>query len=403
MRILQIAPQIPYPLSDGGKVGIFNITKHLALRGHKITLLAFDRDGLVDVTPLQTFCELITIRRSTENSKVGAFFNLFSSTPYNISKYRSRKFHAALSKLLACRRFDVVHVDHLHMAHYGVLCKSVADLPFVLREHNVESAIMERFLARLGSDLFRRYVDSQLAQLRNYEAEMLLKVDCCCAITGADAERIHMLQPSAEVSVIPGGVDSAFFEPPTSQEKIPASIVFFGSWDWIPNQDAVRWFLESIFPLVKRRCPRATLFIMGKKPPEDIQSLRSDSVIITGFVPDLKREVQRCQVAIAPYRIGGGLRFKILESFAMRVPVVSTTVGCEGIEAEHQKHLLIKDSPEGFAQAIVRLFEDHVLHESLVTQAYALAAEKYQWGSVAEKFELVYHRAVDKKKQEMIQ
>ncbi|MFQ5797957.1 MAG: glycosyltransferase, partial [Bacteroidota bacterium] len=191
MRILQIAPQIPYPLSDGGKVGIFNITKYLALRGHKITLLAFDRDGLVDVTPLQTFCELVTIRRSSENSKVGAFFNLFSSTPYNISKYRSRKFHAALSKLLACRRFDVVHVDHLHMAHYGVLCKSVADLPFVLREHNVESAIMERFLARLGSALFRMYVDSQLAQLRKYEAEMLLKVDCCCAITQTDAEQIR--------------------------------------------------------------------------------------------------------------------------------------------------------------------------------------------------------------------
>ena len=139
MNILQISPQIPFPLIDGGKVAIFNVTKHLALRGHKITLVALDVHKPQDVRELCGYADLIRVPHSNKNSIPDACLNLFSDIPYNIAKYRSRKAEEELRNLLSRRSFDVVHIDQLHMAHYGLLCREIAGTPLVLRGLNVEA------------------------------------------------------------------------------------------------------------------------------------------------------------------------------------------------------------------------------------------------------------------------
>jgi len=396
MNVLQISPQVPFPLDDGGKVSIFNITKSLAERGHRITMLAFDFGQDHNYDTLRKYCDLHTIPHSRENSFFGVLANAFSSLPYNISKYQSRKFARTLTELVDSKTFDVLHVDYLHMAGYGLLAKSRIGIPVVLREHDVQSTIMERYATTVSNPLLRLFLNTQVRKIRAYESKMLGSVDCCCAITEVDANRIRDLQPSANVTTIPAGVDSSMFDTTHSEGQIPESIVFFGGMNWIPNQDAVHWFVESILPRVIIGHPKVKFFILGKDPPPSIKNLESESIIVKGFVPDLHNELQKYRVAIAPFRIGGGLRIKIIECFALKIPVVSTSIGCEGIAAVNGKSIMIEDDVDKFARSIISLFEDDTLRTLLTKEAFNLVTSQYRWESVAEKFEQVYVDVIDR-------
>ncbi len=398
MRILQIAPQIPFPQSDGGKVGIFNITKQLARLGHKVTLLALDVHKPKDVEQLLEYCNLIRIPHSNKNSPGRAFFNLFSTIPYNISKYYSGRCEARLKEVLANNRFDVVHVDHLHMGHYGLLCKQYAGVPIVLREHNVESVIMERYLSVTKSSILRVWLRSQLRRIRKYETQMAGRFDACCMVTKQDEKNLRSLQPSARTWVIPAGVEERYFESPPGREKIPNSVALVGDFQWRPNRDALSWFVEAIFPRVLEKRPQTVLYIIGKNIPEMIKAPRPGTVVIRGLVDDFREELQQYEMLVVPLRVGGGIRLKILESFAMRIPVVSTAIGCEGIEAAHNGHLLIADTEEAFAVEIIRLFAEGSLKDVLTRNANALVQKQYRWEDLGRAFEGVYEAMINRKK-----
>ncbi len=390
MRILQLTPQVPYSLSDGGKVGIFNITKYLAERGHTITMLALDRTPDVDARPLEEFCELIRVPHSNKNTVLGAMGNLFSPTPYSIEKYNSAAYRQRLSELLRRFPFDVVHADHLHMAQYADQCRALSNAPFVLREHNVESTIVERFAAQVRAPLFRQWVQLQARRMHSYESRQASACDVCCVITGEDGKRLSAMAPHARIEVVPAGVDDSFFEIKTQRKKIPNSIVLFGSFDWAPNRDALDWFVSSIFPRVRAQAPHTTLFVFGKEIPASTVTKGEGKIVVRGLVPDIKEELPQYQVAVVPLRVGGGMRLKILESFALRVPVVSTTIGAEGIECEDGVHYLRADSEEEFARAVVRLLQDRPLGEQVVQNAYLLVDRRYRWRRIAEQLETVY-------------
>jgi glycosyltransferase involved in cell wall biosynthesis len=398
MRILQIVPRLPYPLTDGGKVGIFNITKHLALRGHKVTMLTFDQDRQQDIEPLHEICNVIPIHVKTDDSIVSGVLNLFSNVPYKISKYRSSKYQNALLKVLKSENYDVVHVDHLHMAYYGIMCKRIAKLPIVLREHNVESTIVERFVQIVKTPIFRSYLNAQLRRMRHYEAEQTAMFDMCCMITEEDRRRLYALNQSVRTCVIPGGIEASYFSNITSTAKIPHSICFFGSFAWIANRDGVEWFLDEIFPKILEWLPDVQFFLLGKDIPSKIGHLQKKNVFIRGFVPNLKEELSRYEISIAPIRIGGGIRLKILESFAMQIPVVTTSIGCEGIQAMDSKHLLTGDTSDEFAKQVVRLLGDKELRNRIIRNAYVLADEKYRWERIAEQFEDMYKEVISKKR-----
>ena len=390
MNILQLAPQVPFPLSDGGKVGIFNITKHLARRGHRITMLALQRTDPIDYGPLEEYCDLVTVPHSNENSVSAAVANLLSDLPYNISKYRSRTYEEALRNMLCSKSFDVVHCDHLHMAYYGVLCKTLTEVPIVLREHNIESLIVSRYAERVRIPGFRWWLNVQKHRIRAYEAHMTAEFDANCVITEADRRKLLDIQPSAHTVVIPAGVDESLLRAPAPTEKIPFSVAMVGSFDWPPNQDALWWFVHDILPRVVAKVPEVTLHVIGKEVPARVKAMEGNNLVVRGFVPDLGRELSRYHLMVVPLRVGGGMRLKIIESFALRVPVVSTSIGCEGIECEDDVHILHADTEEAFVRQIERVFRDATLGGRLATDAYALVNEHYRWDRIAEQFEQTY-------------
>jgi polysaccharide biosynthesis protein PslH len=387
MRILQIASRIPYPLTDGGQVCLFNTMKYLALRGHKITLLTYANEEIKDLEPILEVCDLKLIRKSTKDSLLKGFFNLFSDVPYKISKYISKELEMVLTELLKPISFDIVIIEQLHMAYYGLLCKRLTGLPIILREENVESVIVERYVETKDIPLIRNYLRTQLKRIRRYEAEKTALFDICCMITEEDRKKLQALNPLVQTCVIAAGVEASYFSKIPSVDKVPHSICFFGGYAWPANKDGVLWFLEKIFPRVLEQIPDAKFFLIGKDISTNIKHYRNKNVIVRGFVSDLKQELSQYVITIAPIRVGSGIRLKILESFAMQIPVVTTSIGCEGIQATDSEHLLIGDTVDEFAEQVVRLLSDKELRNRITMSAYALARQKYRWEQIAEQFE----------------
>ncbi len=446
LNILQIAPRLPWPPTDGGAIGIYNITRFLVARGHRITLLTFAPDG-ADRGDLAEFCELVTVDHSTRNNPFFALANLLSAIPYTMSKYQSPAMTARMDELLGHRHYDVVHVDHIHMMPYGFRAQAVYHLPVVLREHNFETTIHRRFAAQSRLPVVSRWLRAQAERLYRFESAQLQHPEIVAAITPEDAAKVREVLPPEKhdkVRVIPAGVDITAHHPKNTVaagDQIPSPeatkycsaacpakfatgerrraggtndlsegserkaadsarieheshVVLLGSLDWSPNRDAAEWFAVEIWPVVRKEIPGARCTIAGSRPPKNLLTNAPDGVTVAGFVEDLDALYADADVMAVPLRIGGGMRIKLLEYFARGKAVVSTRIGAEGNDAADGEHILLADSAADFAAAIVRLLRNADLARSIGASARTLAVEKYSWECVAESFECVYRDAL---------
>ncbi|MCD6468890.1 MAG: glycosyltransferase [Thermoplasmata archaeon] len=394
MRILQLTPRIPYPLDDGGKIGIFGITKYLALRGHEITLLSIAPSQNSDISGLREYCKVETVIMNTANSYLGMLFNLFSKTPYTISKYHGSAVLHKLKDLLQKNRFDIVHVDHLHMAYYGKFIKEEFGLPVVLREHNVESTIWERYYRGISNPLVKAYARLQFKKLYKYESKIAADFDRCLMITEKDKERIERMNPAIKACVIPAGVDTSYFHPVAVPIE-PYSIVSVAAMDWPPNIEGILWFTAKIWPIIRQRIPQVKFYIVGKNPPTEVEGLAGKDIIVTGFVRDVREYMAKAAVFIVPLRSSGGMRIKILNALAMGKAVVSTSVGCEGIDVENGRNICIANTEKEFAERIVELLEDESKRKELGGKGLNLIRQKYQWERIAERIEDEYKKVLE--------
>lgn len=392
LHILQICPRLPYPLYDGRALSIFNITKHLAQRGNKIHLVTFDTEKTAALGELREYCELVTVRHDLSNHWRGALRTLFSRTPYNMSKYRTPAMFHTLQEMFTKNRFDIVHVDHLHMALYGVFLKEKYRLPIVLREHNFEATIMERFALHQKNPFVRTYAKLQYRRLLQYEAELCARFDCCAMITPEDEQRLFKVAPTARTKVIPAGVDIVPLQPETPEQA--HSVLFLASLDWQPNVDGFLWFYEQALPILLRENPAITITIVGKGAAPRLAQLSHSNVRFVGFVKELKPYLEAAAVCIVPLLTGSGMRLKILEMFAHGKCVVSTPIGCEGIAVEDERELLIAESAEGFAKKILRALQSSGLRVKLGKQARQLVEERYGWQQIAAAFEQLYFELI---------
>ena len=191
--------------------------------------------------------------------------------------------------------------------------------------------------------------------------------------------------------MVPNGVDSDFFTPAPSHLPVePWSLAFTGMMAYVPNHDGIKWFLDEVFPLIVQRVPKAKLYVVGKNPPPHITQRESESVRVTGTVPDVRPYVWKAAAYVVPLRMGGGTRLKIAEAMAMKKPIVSTRIGCEGIELVDGESALLADDPKSFADATVRLLEDQALAARLAGKGYLLAKAKYDWRSIGDTLDAIY-------------
>jgi glycosyltransferase involved in cell wall biosynthesis len=262
-----------------------------------------------------------------------------------------------------------------------------------LYQHNVETVIWERHAEHAGGLAKRLYFRRQAQKMARFEGRVCRTARHIIAVSSVDAENMRRYFGVSHISEIPTGVNVEFFARPEKVDHF-ADLAFVGSMDWAANVDGVTWFVNEVLPLIRRQKPHCTLGVIGRSPPPQIQELaaRDPGILVTGTVPDIRPFLWGSTISIVPLRIGGGTRLKIYESMAARVPVVSTTVGAEGLDLCPPDTGRLADTAEDFAAKCIELLDDDAERLRIARDAWQLVNDRYSWDQIARTFEGILER-----------
>ncbi len=393
MRVLVVATAFPYPPEDGNRLRTWNLLKEMSRR-HCLSLAAFAEPFIPEeaIDAVQEFVQdLLLLPRPTRAVRLwNTALSLGSGRPYSLRIYWSRALESRLREWDRAGSFDLVHFHHPHTGqHAAALLKT----PAVLDTHNVHSMIWGRMAETVSNPLLRRFCRHQRQLMRLHEPQVWELAQAVVAVSEEDAERIRTRLPRARVHVVPNGVDCEHFQPVGTAGTAPA-VAFTGSMSYQANVDGVLHFVNSVWPRVQQELPQAMLYLVGGHPPRAVQRLAGPKVVVTGRVPDTRPYLARAGVAIVPLRVGGGTRLKILEALAMGKPVVSTTVGAEGIPIKEAGGIVTADTAEAFAEAVCDLLRDEARGRRMGELGRGYAVQHYDWALVAQQMEAAYQDAV---------
>jgi len=389
MRILWVKIGGLWPPDRGGRLRSYHTIRELARR-HRVVVATTHAPGEAPDCP-ETLpeCEAVVSvphrlpKQGTPAFALALARSWASPLPVDIWKARSPALRAEVALRLGAGAVDVCVADFL--AAWPNVPRG--DAPVVLFEHNVEAAIWQR-LARTESTAARRaLLRLESRKVRRFEARACADADLTVAVSEADRAALAREAPTARLSAIPTGVDTEFFAPMDVPE-IPARLVFVGSMDWYPNEDAVLHFIDAVLPLVRRQVPAVSLAVVGRNPSPRLAAAAARArVEVTGTVDDVRPHVARAAACVVPLRVGGGTRLKIFEALAMGKAVVSTSVGAEGLPLAPGEHYLRADEPGDFAAAVARALGEPALRTRLGAAGRALVTAHYSWTRIARSFE----------------
>ena len=362
-------------------------------RDHHITYLALD-DGSAGVEAREQayeYChELICLPHQQREKFSPGFYvelllNLASSFPYAIKKYESASMRREIVEQASKGTVDVVICDFLAPAinvPRSLPCSSI------LFQHNVEAMIWKRHFEVQSNSLKQWYLRRQWRKMYNFEKEACRRFDSVIAVSQEDTDLMRHEYGVKAVFDVPTGVDTEFFKPSGPEVTNRNNVVFTGSMDWLPNEDAIHYYTEQILPLIRQSVPDARLTVVGRNPyPALIELSKRDTAIeVTGRVDDVRPYMERAAAYVVPLRIGGGTRLKIFEAMAMEKAIVSTSIGAEGLPVRDGEELRIADTPEAFAAAVVELLKNPEKARALGQRAGQIVREKFGWGGVARRF-----------------
>jgi glycosyltransferase involved in cell wall biosynthesis len=400
MRVLLLTQILPYPPDSGPKVKTFHLLQHLARR-HEVTLVSLVRSQAeaARAEALRGLCaavHTVRLRRSRARDAGHLIGSLLAGDSFIMRRDDSPALRALLAELTSRERFDIVHADQLNMAQFAVELPGGAR---VLDEHNAVWTIVQRMASHSGYGK-RLFLELEARRLRRYEAAICARFDALMAVSEPDHAFLQLAAADAGVAlppaaIIPIAVD-AQGAPPVARAAAPLTILSMATMFWPPNVDGVLWFAREVFPLVRRAAPAARFVVMGARPPASVRRLADEdsSITVTGYVEDPAPYLEQTAALVVPVRAGGGMRVKILEALARGLPIVSTTIGYEGIALTPGEQLLVGDTPEAFAAALVQLLQDSALGRRLAAAGRRVAEERYDWRVVNPAVDALYERAL---------
>ncbi|HJS28797.1 MAG TPA: glycosyltransferase family 4 protein [Anaerolineales bacterium] len=410
MRILFLTQIVPYPPDAGPKVKTWHVIRALADFGHKITLVTYTRAEEEEHLPvLREICEEVYPVRLARSRPADLLFWLksqLSGRPFLIERDDRREMRDIITKLLEEKQFDAIHADQLTMTQFAISPErsNGGDTPqngvwpeTVFDAHNAVWTIVSR-LSENANPIMKPVLSLERNRIRRFEGRVVCDFDHTLAVIEPD--RTALLEAAAgwqpleppSIEVIPIAVDTDELAP-VIRRSGSLNILTLGTLHYPPNADGIRWFLNSVFPLIRERISDATLTIVGRNPPGDFLQAAATQpgvVEVTGFVPELTPLFERAGVVVIPVRAGGGMRVRILEAFSRAMPVVTTSIGIEGIEAEDNREVVIADTAEDFSDAVCRLLTDFEAQEELGRNGRELAVSRYDWKVVLEGLKSIY-------------
>ncbi|MCZ6680246.1 MAG: glycosyltransferase family 4 protein [Candidatus Poribacteria bacterium] len=391
MRILYLSVTVPFPPTDGGRIRVLNLLKQIAKK-NQVTFLSLettptDDEGIEYLRRLGIDAHLVPLGPSLPPLDLRTVArSFFKRKPITVARYDLPAFGRKFHSLLQNNTFDLIHYAMFHAAQYHVNTHP----PTLLSQHNVDSRIWQRLCEQTANPLRRFIFWTQKRAFERYERVMSSRFDAVAVVSEIDRALLREHCPDLTIGVVPNGVDIELYQPNPALEE-EATLIYTGSMDWQPNEDAVLYFAEEIFPRVQANHPDLRFYVVGKSPTPRVQKLaQRPGFIVTGGVEDIKPYIARAAVYVVPLRIGGGTRLKILEALAMEKAVVSTSVGEEGLNLVHGEEIMIADEPVHFADIVSRLITDKQMRQRIGRRGRRRVEADYDWKQIGGKLQRLY-------------
>ncbi|MGH2568589.1 MAG: glycosyltransferase [Bacteroidota bacterium] len=398
MNILHLMPYCPVPPIFGGALRIYYLLKTMVDQ-HSVTVLTYgseaDRRGMLDAFGGRIKAvHMIPHRWIARFRRLGQLYALCTNQSYFGFLTHRREMQELIDRLLSSEEFDIVQSEFPMMASFDFKTDAVK----IMDAHNVEYDNFRRMWQNVRSFVRRAHYHREYRAFFLEELEACRKQDALFVTSTRDRDLFDLHHPHLPKYVVPNGVDTEYFRPSEDNSE-PSSLVFTGMMGYVPNYDGMLYFLDEIFPLIQREVPDAKIYIVGNRPPQELLRRRSLNVVVTDFVPDVRPYIQRASVYVVPLRMGGGTRLKVVEAMAMKKPIVTTSVGCEGIEVEHGATAYVEDDPRRFAERVVELMRSPLVRRQFVERGYELVRSRYDWRVVGDGMHQLYQQLVSHKKE----
>jgi len=398
MKILWVKPGKILPLDTGGKLRTYNILRQLSAH-HELTYLSYyagERDEAYEREVPSHIPGTMCVHKPAQDLKgirrhLDYVLQIAGRAPYAVSRFTDPQVKRLLEEWIPQRRFDVAVCDFLSST-----LNFPRDLatPTALFQHNVESILWKR-----KADVEPRFLDRlvfklESAKMQTFEPKQTRRFHHVIAVSETDRTAMSSMVDPSHISVVPTGVDVSKYRYDPELRPQGSLVIFTGSMDWQPNIDGVEYFCSEIWPSVLQKVPQARFRIVGRDPHPRVKKLASQSVEVTGTVPSIVDHLREAAAIVVPLRIGGGTRIKIYEGMAMGKATVSTTIGAEGLDVQHQRDILLEDTPASFADAVITLLQNEDARRRLEAGA-AATARKYDWSVITEEFVEVLQKTID--------
>lgn len=360
---------------------MWNMARALKENGSEVDILALNtiKHYVNPETIPEEARKIASIKTTTIDTSIRlwkAFLNLFSSGSYNIERFISKEFAKQIENQVLSVSYDLVQFESLFVVPYINIVRKNSSAKCVLRAHNIEFRIWERLADGSQSFIRKWYLQLLAKRLKTYELNSLCLFDAIIPITGEDADFIRNNADKTPVFVSPAGLNIQDYKSEIYPDEKPV-LFHIGAMDWLPNQEAIKWFLDQVWEKVLQKFPDITLQLAGRNFPAWLKTPIYPQVVISENVPDAKDFMSDKQIMIVPLLSGGGMRVKIIEAMALGKAVISTTIGAEGIGCEDKKHILIADSPAAFLENIIKLVDNKSLRENIGDNARQFITEKF--------------------------
>lgn len=393
MKILMLTPYLPYPLWSGGQIRTYNLLKHLS-RKHDITLFSFIRSDSERkyIPELKKYCpEVEVFLKRPPWSITSLALSAVTFYPLVVCMYLNGSLRQAIAKAIERKKFDIIHAETFYVMP-NIPKKS--SIPIILVEQTIEYLVYKHYTQNVGFWPKKLLMDWDVIKIRYWEENFWKKAMHVVAMSSADKNIMQELIPDLKVDLVPNGVDTQFFSfRKTEEGKKRHTVLFIGNFKWLQNREAVWVLVSKIWPKVLAKLPYAKLWIVGRFPPKDILKHLSSSISVSDNIDDIRDAYAKADILLAPIYGPGGTRYKILESMATGLPVVTTPTGIEGLDAENGNEVIVCDNADDLAWQTVHALTDANLYGKLAQNGRKLVEKKFNWDTISAKLDEIYQNA----------
>ena len=384
-----LTPYLPYPLMSGGQTRSFNLIKNLSKK-HEITLFSLIKDEKEkdNIPELLKYCNKVSLfcRSKTPWALRNILLTGFGWYPFLVIRNLSSEEREAIKVELTSKKYDLIHAETFYvMPHIPK-----TSVPVLLVEQTIEYLVYNHFVEEQAPKILRPILRLDVLKLKYWETHFWKQAKKVVAMSDSDREEMKKLSPGLSIDIVPNGIDINYFSKKEKKEGLIKKILYVGNFTWLQNTEAVKILVSSVWPKIKKSVSNTKLWIVGTHMSSEIKALGSEDIEVTEGLEDIRDAYKNASVLVAPIKGPGGTRLKILEAMASSLPVVTTSVGAEGLGVSDNNEALIRDSLESLANAAIKVLEDDNLAKRLGRRGKDFVEKNYTWDKSAQKLDKIY-------------